>query len=80
MLSKQISKKTTVTVKVKVTPEQATKSEKGSRGIARPYLGARWGEWSTPRSGRFNPGKETRYPLHERFGGPQVRSGRVWKI
>jgi len=37
-------------------------------------LGARWGGW--PRPGRFTPGKETRYPLHRRLGGPQVRSGR----
>jgi hypothetical protein len=56
------------------------KPQKGSRGIALLYLGARWGGWSTPRSGRFTPGKETRYPLHERLCGPQVRSGRVWKI
>jgi len=26
------------------------------------------------------PGKETRYPLYSRLGGPQGRSGRVWKI
>ena len=30
--------------------------------------------------GRFTPGKETRYPLYRRLGGPQGRSGRVWKI
>ena len=39
-------------------------------------LGARWGGWSTPRPGRFTPGKETRYPLHMRLGGPHGRSGR----
>ena len=33
-----------------------------------------------PRPGRFNPGKETRYPLYRRLGGPQGRSGRVRKI
>jgi hypothetical protein len=27
-------------------------------------------EWSTPRSGRFIPGKETRYQLCRRLGGP----------
>jgi hypothetical protein len=43
-------------------------------------LGAGWGGWSTPRSGRFNPGKETRYQLHRRRCGPQGRSGRVQKI
>jgi hypothetical protein len=35
--------------------------------------------WLTPRPGRFNPGKETRYPLYRRLGGPQSRSGRVRK-
>ena len=38
------------------------------------------GGWSTPRNGRFNPGKETRYPLHRRLGGPQGRFGRVRKM
>ena len=32
-----------------------------------------------PRPGRFTPGK-TRYPLYKRLGGPQGRSGQVWKI
>jgi hypothetical protein len=36
--------------------------------------------WSTPRSGRFTPGKETTYPLYRRLGGPQGRFGRLWKI
>jgi hypothetical protein len=36
--------------------------------------------WSNPRSGRFNPGKETRYQLYRRQGGPQGRSGRLRKI
>jgi hypothetical protein len=43
-------------------------------------LGARWGGWSTPRPGRFTLGKEVRYPLYRRLGGPQGRSGRVRKI
>jgi hypothetical protein len=43
-------------------------------------LGARWGGWSTRHPGRFTPGKETRYPLYRRLGGPQGRSGRVRKI
>ena len=38
------------------------------------------GGWSTPRSGRFTPGKETRCPLYRRLGGPQGRSGQVRKI
>ena len=43
-------------------------------------LGARWGGWSTPRSGRFTPGKEIRYPSYRRLGGPQGRSGREREI
>jgi hypothetical protein len=39
-------------------------------------LGDRWGGQSTPRTGRFTPEKETRYPLYRRLGGPQGRSGR----
>ena len=38
------------------------------------------GGWSTPRPGRFTPGKETRCPLYRRLSGPQGRSGRVRKI
>jgi hypothetical protein len=38
------------------------------------------GGWSTPRSGRFATGKESRYPLYRRLGGPQGPSERVRKI
>ena len=38
------------------------------------------GRWSTPRPGRFTPGKETRYALYRRLGRPQGRSERVLKI
>jgi hypothetical protein len=31
------------------------------------------GGWSTSRPGRFTPGKETRYSLYRRLGGPQRR-------
>ena len=34
----------------------------------------------TSRPGRFTPGKDTRYPLCRRLGGPHGRSGRVRKI
>jgi hypothetical protein len=37
------------------------------------------GGCSTPCSGHFTPGKETRYPFYRRLGGPQGRSGRVRK-
>jgi len=38
------------------------------------------GRWSTPRSGHLTPGKEIRYPIYRRLGGPQGLSGRVRKI
>ena len=37
------------------------------------------GEWSTPRPGRFAPGKDLD-PLYGRLGGLQGRSGRVQNI
>jgi hypothetical protein len=46
-----------VKVKVKFTLEQATRAQKGSRGIALLFLYPRGG-WSTPRPGRFTPGKD----------------------
>jgi hypothetical protein len=36
--------------------------------------------WLRPRPDRFTPGKETRYPLYTKLGGPQGRSERVQKI
>ena len=38
------------------------------------------GGWSTPRPVRFTSRKEILYPLYRRLGGPQGRSGRLWKI
>ena len=38
------------------------------------------GRWLTPLPYRFTPGKETRYHLNMRLGGPQGRYGRVRKI
>jgi hypothetical protein len=37
------------------------------------------GEWLNSRPGRFNPGKEPRYPLNRRTGGPKSGSGRFQK-
>jgi len=37
------------------------------------------GGWSTSRSGRFLPGKETQYLLYRRPGEPQGWSGRLLK-
>jgi hypothetical protein len=36
--------------------------------------------WLAPGPGCFTPGKETRYTLYRRLGGPQGRSGRLRKI
>ena len=41
--------------------------------------GARWGEWSRPRSGRFVTGKVNRQALYRRLIGSQSRSGRLLK-
>jgi hypothetical protein len=38
------------------------------------------GGWSTSRSGRLTPGKDTRYPWYRRLGGSQGYSGRLQKI
>jgi len=43
-------------------------------------LGARRGEWSTARSGRFTRRNNSRYGLNRRLGRSQGRSGLVWKI
>ena len=71
-----------IIITVMFTLEQSTKAQSGSRVITYSFfnLGARWVRWSTPRPGRFAPGKETRYPLCRRLGGPQGRSGRLQKI
>jgi len=36
--------------------------------------------WPMPRPWRFTAGRESRYPLHRRLGGPRGRSGCVRKI
>jgi hypothetical protein len=36
--------------------------------------------WSTPRPGRFTPGKETQDPLYWRLGGLHCRFGRMRKV
>jgi hypothetical protein len=47
------------------------KTQRGCRGRV-PLLfnlGARWGEWSAPRPGRFNPGKEPVPIIHTQRAG-----------
>jgi len=47
-----------VKVKVKFTLEQATKAQRGSRGIALLFnLSTRWGVWSMQLPSHFTPGK-----------------------
>jgi len=62
--------------------EQVMEVQRKSTGIALLFLplGARWGDWSTPRPGRFTPGKETWYPLYRRLGETHRRFGRGLKI
>jgi len=63
-----------------ITGHEAPQREKRYRCTLSLTLALDGGVWSTPRSDRFTPGKETRYPLYRRLGGPQGRSGRVLKI
>ena len=64
-----------VKVRVKFALEQATKSQRGSRGIALLflYLGARWGGWSTPGPAALPPGK--RRGTHRTGGWVGPRAG-----
>ena len=73
-----------MTVKGWISPQNRP-CKSGGRGGIKVYLhsfsslGARWGGWSTPRSGRFTPRKVKRYPLRRRLGGLQGLSGRSGK-
>jgi len=70
-------------VRVQFILQQATKAQRGEYRYSSTLslnsaVDAGW--LSTVRPGRFTPGKETRYPLYWRLGGPQGRSGRVRRI
>jgi hypothetical protein len=56
--------------KVKFTLEQAMKAQRGSRDVTTLSLTSALnrGGWSTPRPGRFTPGKETQYSFYRRLG------------
>ena len=59
-----------VKAKVNFALEQAMKALTGNYSIALLFnLGATFGGWLTPHSGRFTPGKENRYPLHRKLCG-----------
>ena len=53
-------------------------AQKGSRYSSTLSLTSAldWGCWSTPRSGRFTAGKDSRYLLYRRLNGPP---GPVWR-
>ena len=69
-------------MKAKFALKQTMKAKRGSTVIVILFnLSALDGVgWLTPESGRFNPGKETRYPLYKRLGRSQRRSAWVRKI
>jgi hypothetical protein len=75
-------------VKVKCTLVQALRlctvrmAHRGSRGIALLFHdhSTRRGEGSASRPGHSLPTGKTWYLLYRRLGGPQGRSGQVWKI
>jgi hypothetical protein len=61
-----------VKVKVKVTPEQATKPREGTEVYLYSIfnLGTKSGGWSTPRPGRFTPGKDPLLTVQEAGWAP----------
>jgi hypothetical protein len=79
-----VSHRLSVKVKVQFALEQTMRTQRVIRGNYSSILSLAsalgWSKWSTPHPGRFTPGKEIRYPLYRRLGGPQSRSGRVRKI
>ena len=68
-------------VKVNFTLEQATKAQRGSRGMALLFSLTSVLDGGVQRyaPAALSPGK-TRYPSYRRLGGPQVRSGQVRNI
>ena len=71
-----------MSMQVKVTLEQATKGQKGSRCIALLFLQPRrqMGVGGQRHAAAALPPGKTRYPLYRKLSGPQGRSGRVRKI
>ena len=62
--------------KEKISLEEATKVQRGVEVQLYSFfnLGARWGGWSTPRPGRFTPGKDP-VPIVQEAG---LAPGSVW--
>jgi hypothetical protein len=68
-------------VKIQFALEQATKAQRGSRGMSTPSLtSALYGVGGIRHASAALPPGNTRYPLYRRLSGPQDRSGRVRKI
>jgi len=77
--TKNVERKTQGKVQPKTSDEVPDGENSGSSTL--PLTSALdAGGCSTPHFSHFTPGKETRYPLCRRLGGPQGRSGRVRKI
>jgi hypothetical protein len=74
MLHTVATVKVKVKVKVTFTLEQAMKTQRGSIRVALFFfnLGARcgWGGWSTPRTDRCTPGRDTVPIVQEAVWGP----------
>ena len=72
-----------VKIKGKVNPRTHHEGQNGeqSNSYTLPLTSApNGGGWLRPRSDRFTPGKEFRYPLYRRLGGPHSKSVNVRKI
>jgi hypothetical protein len=77
-----VHKNKTCLPNVKFTIEQAMKARRRVEVYVCSFsnLDARWGGWSSPRSGRFTPSKQNQYPLYSKICGSQGRSGWLRKI
>jgi hypothetical protein len=63
-----------------VTCHEGTEGEEQYSATLSLTLALDWGGWSTPRAGRFTPGKDTWYPFYRRLDESQGQSGQVRKI
>jgi hypothetical protein len=74
---KNVHKNKTCLPNVKFTIEQVLKAQRGVEVYVCSFLnlGVRWDGWSSSRSCRFTPSKQTQYPLYSTICGSQGRSG-----
>jgi hypothetical protein len=81
--NKHLSPSTSIKKKDKVHPRtghEGPEMEQRSSSTLSSTSALYEGGWITPRPGRFTPGKETRYPLYRKLGGPRSRCGQVRRI